>query len=316
MNEEINEMTGDPINAYGQSCINIVTVKIGDDPRDTKKVNDIMLHFRKLKLPEMTAGHNIIRYFVYTDYPEDPELDTDLGIIPLPLEIKDGITNPDYYKLDLFDNEIKNDAGKVLDDKCILWDIDLMPRDMCQRHIIASMPMPGEIDDSLLEGEINTDLLKTVKENKYISIRMSSNWHTEGQDFNPWYIEFCNWDSKNLARDKDKLIEDPNDFDLSQYILDNHKGIVLATPPGTFSPFYVENREMNEELNELWNTDVKKYFPQQWSGDGGDPEDTLYYYEHEWKRINAQSKFMYIDEGPKGDNLNRYNDLFLRLWVF
>ena len=313
---EINELTGDPIDFHGKSCINVVTVKIGNDPADTRKVNDIMLHFRKLKLPEMTAGHNIIRYFVYTDYPEDPELDTDLGIIPLPLEIKDGITNPDYYKLDLFDNEIKNDIGKVLDDKCVLWDINLMPRDMSQSLIISGIPMPGEIDDSLLEGEINTDLLKTVKENKYISIRMSSNWHTEGVDFNSWYIEFCNWDSKNLARDKDKLIEDPNDFDLSQYILDNHKGIVLATPPGTFSPFYVENREMNEELNTLWNTDVKKYFPQQWSGDGGDPEDTLYYYEHEWKRINAQSKFMYIDEGPKGDNLNRYNDLFLRLWVF
>jgi len=313
---EINELTGDPIDFHGKSCINVVTVKIGNDPADTRKVNDIMLHFRKLKLPEMTAGHNIIRYFVYTDYPEDPELDTDLGIIPLPLEIKDGITNPDYYKLDLFDNEIKNDIGKVLDDKCVLWDINLMPRDMSQSLIISGIPMPGEIDDSLLEGEIDTELLKTVKENKYISIRMSSNWHTEGVDFNSWYIEFCNWDSKNLARDKDKLIEDPNDFDLSQYILDNHKGIVLATPPGTFSPFYVENREMNEELNTLWNTDVKKYFPQQWSGDGGDPEDTLYYYEHEWKRINAQSKFMYIDEGPKGDNLNRYNDLFLRLWVF
>ena len=318
MNEEVewNDVTDAPIDKFGKTCINIVTVKIGDDPRDTKKVNDIMLHFRKLKLPEMTQGHNLIRYFVYTDYPEDPELDTDLGIIPIPLEIKDGITNPDYYKLDLFDNEIKNDIGKVLDDKCVLWDINLMPRDMSQSLIISGMPMPGEIDDSLLEGEINTDVLKAVKENKYISIRMSSNWHTEGQDFNPWYIEFCNWDSKNLARDKDTLIEDPNDFDLCQYILDNHKGIVLATPPGIFSPFYADNREWNEELNTLWDTEVKKYFPAQWSGDGGDPDDTLYYYDHEWKRINAQSKFMYIDEGPKGDNLNRYNDLFLRLWVF
>jgi len=312
MNEEWNEVTGAPMNAHGHSCINIVTVKLGNDPRDTKKVNDIMLHFRKLKLMEMTEGFNIIRYFVATDYPDDPNLDTDLGIIPIPLELKDGITNPDYYKLDFFDNELKNDAGKVLDDKCVLWDINLMPRDMCQSHIINSMPMPGEIDDSLLEGEINTDLLKTVKENKYISIRMSSNWHDKDKDFNPWYVEFCNWDSKNLARDKDKLIEDPNNFDFCQYILDNHKGIVLATPPGVFSPFYVENREKNEQLNELWNTDVKKYFPEQWTGDGGDPEDTLYYYDHEWKRINAQSKFMYIDEG----NNDRYDDLFLRLWVF
>ena len=125
MNEEWNEVTGAPMNAHGQSCINIVTVKIGDDPRDTKKVNDIMLHFKKLKLPEMTEGYNIIRYFVATDYPDDPNLDTDLGIIPLPLELKDGITNPDYYKLDFFDNEIKNDVGKVLDDKCVLWDINL-----------------------------------------------------------------------------------------------------------------------------------------------------------------------------------------------
>ena len=312
MNEEWNEVTGAPMNAHGQSCINIVTVKLGNDPKDTKKVNDIMLHFKKLRLMEMTEGYNIIRYFVATDYPDDPNLDTDLGIIPLPLELKDGITNPDYYKLDFFDNELKNDAGKVLDDKCVLWDINLMPRDMCQSHIINSMPMPGEIDDSLLEGEINTDLLKTVKENKYISIRMSSNWHDQDKDFNPWYVEFCNWDSKNLARDKDKLIEDPNNFDFCQYILDNHKGIVLATPPGVFSPFYVENREKNEQLNELWNTDVKKYFPEQWTGDGGDPEDTLYYYDHEWKRINAQSKFMYIDEG----NNDRYDDLFLRLWVF
>lgn len=312
MNEEWNEVTGAPMNAHGHSCINIVTVKLGNDPRDTKKVNDIMLHFRKLKLMEMTEGFNIIRYFVATDYPDDPNLDTDLGIIPIPLELKDGITNPDYYKLDFFDNEIKNDVGKVLDDKCVLWDINLMPRDMCQSHIINSMPMPGEIDDSLLEGEINTDLLKTVKENKYISIRMSSNWHDQDKDFNPWYVEFCNWDSKNLARDKDKLIEDPNDFDFCQYILDNHKGIVLATPPGVFSPFYVENEEKNEQLNELWNTDVKKYFPDQWTGDGGDPEDTLYYYNHEWKRINAQSKFLYIEE----DDNNRYDDLFLRLWVF
>ena len=68
MNEEWNEVTGAPMNAHGQSCINIVTVKIGDDPRDTKKVNDIMLHFRKLKLPEMTQGHNLIRYCVQLSF--------------------------------------------------------------------------------------------------------------------------------------------------------------------------------------------------------------------------------------------------------
>jgi len=316
MSEEFNEVTGINENAHGKSCINIVTVKIGDDPREAKKCNDIMLHFLKLKLPEITQGNNLIRYFVYTDYPNDPNLDTDLGIIPIPLEIKDGITNPDYYKLDMFDNKLENDAGRILDDKCILWDIDLMPRDMSQSLMINGMPLDGEIDDSLLQGNIDTDLIKQIRENRYTSIRMSSNWHTEGVDFNPWYVEFQNWDSRNLAQDKDKLIEDPNDFDFCQYILDNHKGIVLATAPGVFSPFYVENQEKNEELNDKWDTDVKKYFPEQWEGEGGDVDDTLYYYEHEWKRINAQSKFLYLDEGPKGENLNRYNDLFLRLWVF
>jgi hypothetical protein len=316
MNEEINEFTGDPVDTHGKSCVNIVTVKIGDDPKDTKKVNDIMLHFLKLKVPQMTGGHNIIRYFVYTDYPEDPELDTDLGIIPIPLEIKDGITNPDYYKLDMFDNKIENDIGKVLDDKCIIWDIDLMPLNACQMQIIDSLPYPGEVDDTFLEGDIDTDLIKEIKKNKYISIRMSSNWHNQDKAFNPWYIEFCNWDSRNLAQDKEKLIEDPNDFDLCQYILDNHKGLVLASPPGLFSPFYADNREMNEELEPIWESEVKKFFPEQWQGEGGDPLDDLYYYDHEWKHINAQTKFIYIDEGPKEETLNRYNDLFLRLWVF
>lgn len=294
-----------------QSCINIVTVKIGDDPRDTKKVNDIMLHLMKLNVFQLTQPHALIRYFVYTDHPEDPELDTDLGIIPIPLELKGGITNPDYYKLDMFDNKIENREGKVLDEKCIIWDINLMPRDMCQNLIINGMPHAGEVDDQFLEGDIDTDLIKKIRENKYDYIRMSSNWTDDDKEFDPWYIEFQNWDNRNLAQSNKDTIEDPNDFDICKYIQDNHTGIILATPPGVFSPYYAENQEKNEELNPLWDTNVKKYFPDQWEGHGGDPDDDLYYYTHEWKRINAQAKFMYIHEDG-----NRYDDLFLRLWVF
>ena len=300
----------------GQSCINIVTVKIGDDPADSRKVNDIALHLMKLNIFQLTLPHALIRYFVYTDHPEDPNLDKSLGIIPIPLELQDGITNPDYYKLDMFNNKIQTADGKVLDDKCVVWDINLMPRDGCQQIIINGMPHAGEVADQFLEGDIDTDLIKKIRENKYDYIRMSSNWTDDDQEFNSWYIEFQNWNNRNLAMSKED-IKDPNDFDLCKYIKDNHTGIILATPPGVFSPFYADNREMNEALNDRWVTHVMKYFPAQWEGHGGEETDSLYYYEHEWKRINAQCKFLYVDEGHGvGGNFNRYNDLYLRLWVF
>ena len=147
-----------------------------------------------------------------------------------------------------------------------------MPRDMCQNLIINGMPHAGEVDDQFLEGDIDTDLIKKIRENKYDYIRMSSNWTDDDKEFDPWYIEFQNWDNRNLAQSNKDTIEDPNDFDICKYIQDNHTGIILATPPGVFSPYYAENQEKNEELNPLWDTNVKKYFPDQWEGHGGDPD--------------------------------------------
>ena len=285
---------------------NIVTVKLGSDPRDTQKVNDIALAFHRLNYFKMGAER--LRYWCYTDDPTGLELD--LGIEIWDLELRQDeverrpILNPDYYKLDCFSNE-----GFDAFQKTSIWDINLLPMEMSQTIVIQGMPEKGDVNEAMSVLDLPLEVLKEIKKNKMSYLRLVNNWWDDARKFETWYIEVNGNDCKQLV--EDHRPEDPHNFDLAEYISQHHDGIVLPTSPGIFSPYYANNEAMNKGLNPLWEKNVKIYFPEKWEGMSGEQEDDLYSFGHEWKAINHQVKFLYIDEGDE----DRNTDLFLRMWV-
>ena len=285
---------------------NIVTVKIGGDPKETQKVNDIALAMHRLNYFNM--GMQPIRYWCYTDDPTG--LETDLGIEIWDLELvkdeKDNyIQNPDYYKLDCFNHD-----GFDAYQKTMIWDINLVPKEMSQGLTIMAMPEKGDINEAMEVLDLPIEVLKEIKSKNMAYLRLVNNWWDDSRKFETWLIEVNGLDCKQLKEDHSP--EDPHNFDLAEFLSTNHDGIILPTAPGIFCPYYVNNEAMNKGLNTLWDANVKIYFPEKWEGMGGDETDVLYYFDHEWKTINHQCKFMYMDEG---DNEDRNTDLFLRKWV-
>ena len=70
----------------------------------------------------------------------------------------------------------------------------------------------------------------------------------------------------------------------------------LAPPPGTYAPWYINNREENLKFNDVWDEKVLPYFPGIWDGAPGPEgieqmESAFVYFDHEWKRLNRHCSF-------------------------
>jgi hypothetical protein len=291
---------------------NIILVQTKDTT--TEQINESVVRLLKYRINLVSAGHNEVKFYCYTDTPE--------GLLPqinhLPLIRRDEITDENYYKLDLlkgytylFGVECKN----------VIWNPKLVPLDLCQTTILQSMSPAGDIGH-LPEGfEADAEMLATIRDNKLPFMEVPTTWYTLEDEVQTdykanWYLGYNAEDLREISLTFD---EDPaghiathsatGGFD--SFIAEHFKGVVVPTQIGEFGGYYINNAEKNLELNAQWIENVQTYFPAEWYPPHD--EDMMANYisiDHEWRTISKQTRFVYLE----GDD-DPYTDMYARLWL-
>jgi hypothetical protein len=282
--------------------LNIFLVKTGSNPIDTEKVNIIQMLLHKHRIAHLIP-HLDVHVYCYTD--DSTGIETDFGIKILPLTLRDNITNPDFYLLDLLDDDRFDNAQN-----CYM-DLNLMPLELCQTDIISACPQRGEAHE--LPPYITLDAetkLKIVSENLPI-LYMTNDWWLDEPKNTTHMIK---WYGNEVRALKSKFNESPELAQLTslaEFIDTQFKGFIYNPKLGFFAPFAINNQQVNEDFTEkYWDTKVRVFFPTLFDGIGGDADDRFVYYDHEWKTINRHVKFL-VAQGEESPN----RDLFLRSWV-
>lgn len=282
-------------------AIQIVTQKYGDITADD--INRLHLELSRKRVFTMTPNSEI-NLWCHTDNPEG--LHEDIQIIKL-VE-RDDITDPKFYNLEIF--------NRFVDDKIILWDANLQPLDLCQTLVIKGFPQKGDHKEAMdFIPDMDLELGMTIKEKSYPFIQLPTKWWDLDEDdlgLADWFIAFWGIDCKNLVQVFEKDPKSAQETDFATFIKNNFEGIILPTEPGTFAPYYVSNKEKTDKLNEQWETNVRPYFPDAWTGFGGEEEAPFLEWNHEYRDVTKQVKFIYMDT-DKGQNRPE-EDWYLKLW--
>lgn len=285
---------------YSVPC-NIYIVKVGNDPIDVAKVNAIQMALIKHRVAKMLPHLNW-QIHCYTD--DSTGLETDFGLNIIPLTLRDNVTDPDFYKLDLFNLPDLDESQNII------VDINVIPLEMCQMFFIDRVPEKGDVSE--LPSYIQLDSATKVKvvEEKLPFMGLQRSWWLDGEPYNSFLIKYNAYEAKSLY---DKFIEDPisaQNTNLAEFIVNNWKGLFVSIEPGKLAPFQVNNKDANVAFTEVWDEKVRCYFPDAFDGQGGDPDDKFIYYAHEWKTYNRHIRFFVLE----GDADPR-SDLFLRSWI-
>lgn len=291
------------------TSINLVVVRTGNDPHDAEKITDLFIKLHRLRVAVMTP-FSPVKFFLYAESTEGVDLQT-LQVEHIPLNLRDEITDPEYYKLDMF----KHPEFTYM--KTMVIDFNVVPQDLSQVMMINGVPHKGDVTE--VSGlELPSEVKVRVIEEKLPFLQCAYSW------WNPespnktcsWYYAFIGTQSGKLL---DLFKEDPTRYineyadkgGLAGFIENNYEGVLIPCNPGYFIPYYCGNKEKNNETIALWEKEVAPYFPDKYDGQGADAEDPMILWEHEWKTFNKQIRFIYTDE----TTAPREKDLFLLKWA-
>lgn len=283
---------------------NIFFVKAGDsDPHAAEKINHIHLVLRRHRVDELIP-QMVTNFYVYTDDPTG--LDTDFGLQILPLELRDNITDPEFYKLDLMDmREFDSQQNVVID-------TSLIPLELCQQDIISSCPHTGEAHELPAYEIMNLtteNKLDIVDNNLPFLQAIKEYWNNDALS-----TSFLKWYGNDIRELKSKHLENPEyTGTLAEFITEYFTGYIYAPKIGFVAPYHINNEDANDAFTpDVWDPIVREpHFPREFDGMGGEPDDKVFYFSHEWKRINRHVKFLQIEPSETPF----FRDFYLRKWV-
>ena len=283
-------------------AIQIITQKFGDKTADD--INRLHLELSRKRVFTMTPNSEI-NLWCHTDNPEG--LHEDIKIIKL--TPRDDITDNKFYNLELFE--------RFVDDKVILWDANLQPLDLCQTLVIKGFPQKGDYKEAMdFIPDMDLEMGMKIKNEMYPFIQCPTKWWDleDGEDVGiaDWFIAFWGDNCQDLTQVFEKDPKSAQETDFATFIKKNHDGILLPTEPGTFAPYYVNNKEKTDALNEVWETNVRPYFPDAWTGYGGEEEAPFLEWSHEYRDVSKQVNFLYFESDDTGARPEE--DWYLKLW--
>ena len=268
-------------------------------------INDSFVRLLKYRIKKISEGYNKVNFYCLTKDATGllPE------IIQIPIREDENVVNEDWYILQLLDNQ-----PQLAIDHCknILWNPRLMPLDLCQTAMLFGMPMKGTTDN-LPEGHgLDIETRQTIEDNALPFMETPTKWWDDGKDntfLAHWYMAWCGDDLRQLQNHS----EDTNGS-VWEYIENNFKGVVLPTKIAQMSPYYLNDKEKNVDLNAQYEEKVRPHFPAEFYPPQVEEMDAeLYSYDHEWRDVTPQVRFVYLDD--QGDStIDPKSDMYARLW--
>ena len=290
-------------------AINIITHKIGDSST-TEEINRLHLHLCRKRVFTMTLPYQPVAMHCVTDDAEG--LHPNINIIA-PSD-NEAITDPKFHLIQLLDH------SKFQNDKNIFWEPSLIPMDLCQTRIIAGFPNAGDHKEAMdYIPNMDIELGMRIKNESLPFIQMPTKWwdveSTEdgGTEFavEDWMITYWGIDARHLLTEFNADPVKAQALGFGEFIRTNFKGIILPTEPGSYAPYYIGDIEKNDELNAQFESNVRPYFPEQWTGHGGEEEAPFLARDHEYRDITKQVKFLYLDTS-NGTDIK--DDWYCQLW--
>ena len=125
---------------------------------------------------------------------------------------------------------------------------------------------------------------------------MALDWtETEQTMFLPYFYQHVYGDHQDFVSkmfDKD-IISKYETF--AHFIEGEYEEFLLPMQPGVVGKYFVGDRERNDNLNEMWEKNVRPSFPAQWRGIGGDEESQYIHWEHDYRDMSKQTSLLYLD---------------------
>lgn len=270
-------------------------------------INESFIRLLKFRLPMVGGSHNPVKFYCLT---KDSTGLMDM-ITHIPVDETKSFGVEDFEVVQLFNEPTLQQTEGHDFAKNVIWNPKLMPLDLCQTAILGNIPFAGDIRDLPLEHGMDSETLNTIQTNKLPFIEMPHKWwNSEGEITEykgEWYTGFIGQDLKDIA---DNLIQEDTSKNVWRYIEESFKGVVLPTKLAQFSPYYLNDKDRNEDLNAQYEEKIRPYYPTEWYPPQEDEMDApLFSYDHEWRDVTKQVRFIYLEGNDPIDS-----DLYARLW--
>ena len=298
-------------------AFNLTTLCMKDDPNVTPAdVHALKTHLDKERLI-VHEGMQICRFTVISDY--------DMSVFE-ELDIYDGdpanqspvkflkamysdqeVPHHSFHQREVFKNMLFGNG-----DKTMFIDANVMPRGLMHSVLFSSLPEKGDPEHTTYE--LVEEQKQKIKENNWATLNMALDWtETEQTMFLPQFYQHIYGDHQDFVAkmfDTD-IINKYETF--AHFIEGEYEEFLLPMQPGIVGKYFVGDRDRNDELNKMWETNVRPAFPDQWRGLGGDEESAYIHWEHDYRDMTKQTSLLYLDRGE--DNIEPYKDYWLKLWI-
>lgn len=290
--------------------LSIVIVKVGSDPADTYRVNQIQERLLRLRVNKIVP-HLGVKIYCYTDDPTG--LDTQFGLEIIPLTLRDNITDPEFYKLDLMGADVPHEDFQKVDrneGQIVILDINAVPLTGCQKYFIDRVPLPGSLEEDGVSLPLTDEQTLLVKNNKLPFLKTAHQWW-ENNKVSTAFLAFNNTDPISLLNTFNENPELHQQNSLSDFIDAQESVMKIYMTPGLLSYWKLNDIEYNEKTGTaLWDEHIRPLFPNSFLGaTHDDPDDKFCYADHEWKTLNRHCKILLTEPGDLRE------DLYLRLWA-
>tara|TARA_Y100001937_G_C7075212_1_gene310280 strand:+ start:106 stop:1008 length:903 start_codon:yes stop_codon:yes gene_type:complete len=298
-------------------AFNLTTICMKDDPDVTPQdVFNLKVNLDKQRLI-MHEGMQISRFVVISDYDkeeflklniyeDDPADISPVRFLKVPTE---EVHHPSFHQRNVFKNTLFGQH-----DKTMFIDANVMPLQLSHSLLFSSLPDKGDPEHS--SYKLADDQKEKIIENNWATLNMALDWsETEDTMFLPYFYQHNYGDHEELVAkmyDKD-IISKYTTF--AHFLEGEFDEFLLPFQPGVIGKYFVKDKEKNDNLNAMWEKNVRPEFPAQWRGTGGDEESAYIEWEHEYRTTSRQCSMMYFDRHYNGDFVNPSDDYYLRLWL-
>jgi len=289
--------------------IELVCVKTKDNGVTAEDVNRFNLSLARMKVTSVDlADFQACRLNVLTD--DKTGLDKDIRVIPF-LGNED-ITNPSFLPIELHNYDDMLGHGT----KTMYFDANFIARDLTLSFAFDGIPDRGTTQHTT--AYISPEDKKRIEDENLATIELATEWWTgeEGSTYTSAYFGFVAGDTRSLYR---KFMEDPAGYQekyktLADFYEGEWEGFILEQKTGRIGAYYVDNKEQNDIVNDLFEKNIRPTFETGgWKGEGGDMGQKFIEWNHEYQTITKQTSLLLLERGE--DNKDPFTDRYLHLWV-
>ena len=275
----------------------------------SEEINEAVVRLLKYRI-DMIQMNNEPRFCCFTKGDGADLLDM-IKVLPVD-ERSPALIDEDWNILQLFDHPMLTSS----EDKNLIWNPRLIPLDLCQQTILTNLPQAGKVMEMPEGHGMDVATMQTIQDKKLPFMELPLKWWEEENDFTEykgeWFMSFHSYDLKALS--VGYTIEDAEEYlnkgGVWKYIEDKFTGVVLPTKLAQFSPYYINNKEKNDDLNAQFEEKIRPYFPAEWYPPYDEDMDApLFSWEHEWRDASKQVRFIYL---AGSDPIK--SDMYARLW--